>query len=802
MIISLAARHRQEWKESCVSDEIINRNVQTIEDSRELDSLLNRNTKKRWKHSDHLVPGWGVSGVYPDTGQPTLASFQFKPDTPQKDPKTGKTRKYFSPSQQALTPLFLEMDDADYWQKVKDDKSREIAICEGAKKAGCLLTLGVAAISIPGVSTAAKLGRLKPEILHFCEYGRRFLICFDRDVVHKPQVRKALHRLASQLAATGAVVSVMVWNETYKGIDDAIAGGLRLRDIQSQTLTIEEWKDQADRDDETNEPEKCTLAKRFERVEKALKDKLRWNALKWKIEVDGEAIDLNQLRLELALRHNIQLPSDDCTQICLYLSQRNKYNPVAEYLKECGKKFKRDDEYLDSLSETFLGASEPLHRAFLRKALVSAVARALDPGCKVDTVCILQGPQGSGKSSFWRILAGDKWFNDSVSYELNKDERIKLHKFWILEWPELDAIFRKKDVSAVKAFITTQVDNLRPPYGREDVDLERPSIIVGSTNENEFLSDPTGNRRYWVIPSTIRSIPLDKLQRERDRIWGAAYHAYQSGERWVLPQEMMMVAQADASNYIFSDPWEAPINDYCQGRNMVTSTEVLANALFLDIKAMDKKAELRVTAILKSGGWAASRRSVNGKRARYWVSPSFSKSNSPDCPKEDESTMGRAGQPHGQPPAQPHGQPPAQQSLDLDSSDGNAQPAQPAQPGQPFPRSSRSEDRTLSPLRSSLSKPDAFEPVGYGDLVEIVGGSLSGRRGYVVGWRPDTPPNGECELFSEGWAVNPILDRSHLRIVSRQAMSDELRQKADEAMLLSQGIPLKTKNLPSLQKES
>jgi predicted P-loop ATPase len=243
---------------------------------------------------------------------------------------------------------------------------------------------------------------------------------------------------------------------------------------------------------------------------------------------------------------------------------------VAEYLNDVATTYPADSELLDAIAPTYLGTDEALHKCFIRKTLISAVARALTPGCKVDTVCILQGLQGCGKSTFWKILASEPWFDDTVTNASDKDERLKLHQSWLIEWAELEAIFKRKDISAVKAFITTQCDQVRPPYGRDILEMARPSIIVGSTNETEFLADPTGNRRYWVIPVAVPSIDLDKLAAERDRIWAAAVHAFKSGEGWTLPPEMRQVAKADSENYTFSDPWEDLLLSYCEDLKQIT----------------------------------------------------------------------------------------------------------------------------------------------------------------------------------------------------------------------------------------
>jgi hypothetical protein len=138
-------------------------NAWTIEDPAEVDKLLNRNAKKRWKHSHELVPGWAVGGVDPRTGLKTLQGAQFKPDTPTTN-KEGKPLKYLSPSGYALSPLFLAVPfQPDYWPDAIANSQTAIAITEGAKKAAALLMKGIPAISIPGVSTGGKLGRLRPE---------------------------------------------------------------------------------------------------------------------------------------------------------------------------------------------------------------------------------------------------------------------------------------------------------------------------------------------------------------------------------------------------------------------------------------------------------------------------------------------------------------------------------------------------------------------------------------------------------------------------------------------------------------
>ncbi len=693
-------KHFKEWFDSGVDAGIIERNIRTITDARDVDHLLNRNTDRRWKHSDDLVPGWAVSGVDPKTGEKTFKGAQFKPDNPPIDPETQKARKYFSPSRQSLSPLFLDVPDPEFWQKLLLDFTTPIVLTEGAKKAGAVLSRGLPCISIPGVSTGGKLGRLRPELEQFCRYGRRIYLAFDRDIVTKKQVQQALHNLGRMIASHGAMVYVLEWPNQRKGIDDHLVAGGDIQQLLYEAKTLEEWRDDLEQaPQDLLEIEKCRLALRYQMVSDRLKGRLRWNDLKGEIELDGQTADLDELRLYLALKHNIDIPMEDCAQIVSYLARQQKFHPVAEYLHQCAKTYEPDSDLLNSIAETYLGADSELHRVFIRKTLIAAVARALSPGCKVDSVCILSGPQGAGKSSFWRVLAGD-WFDDSVGSVSDKDERLKLHQSWFVEWAELEAVFKRKDISAVKAFITSQVDQIRPPYGRTVKEFPRPSIIVGTTNFDEFLADPTGNRRFWVVPITKDFIPLGQLVEERDRIWAAATHAFMQGEQWALPDELKQAAYEAGREFELSDPWEKPVMDYVAERDEVTANQILDEALHLDIERQDRASQMRVTNLLKANGWASSRRIVHNRRVRIWKSPFFNGSDCPGRSISDENQIAVEGQPIAQPVDQPIAQPQIFDDLNVAPSE---LPNLPDQPNQ-FPKRENIQDNSLESPSGFIDK--------------------------------------------------------------------------------------------------
>ena len=234
--------HRQEWLDSCVSSELIALNVWTIEDSAEADELLNKNTNRRWRHSD-IVPGWAVAGISLSSGDRTYQGAQFKPDTPVTIGE--RTLKYLSASGEDSAPLLLDTPKATYWQDITKDATRQIILTEGAKKAGAAMTVGCPTISIPGVYAGQKKGRLKPELKPFATLGRPWVIGFDADWRTNRNVFHALDRQARLLASTGGTIRFLDIPLETKGLDDYIAahGPDDFLVLIDQALTYEEWKE-------------------------------------------------------------------------------------------------------------------------------------------------------------------------------------------------------------------------------------------------------------------------------------------------------------------------------------------------------------------------------------------------------------------------------------------------------------------------------------------------------------------------------------------------------------------------------
>lgn len=350
-------------------------------------------------------------------------------------------------------------------------------------------------------------------------------------------------------------------------------------------------------------------------LREAYSDRLRYSTLSKQVEMDAKEIDPDFVYLSL-LEEGLDVGSKEfAIDVFLYLAKKCKYNPVQEYLERVYQTHKDEGmALLDNAAQRYLGNDEPLHNTFLRKTLIAAVARALDPGCKVDTALIFVGKQGVGKSSFWAILAG-AWFCDSLSGQTSDtDEKLKLYSAWIHEWAELEQVFKRKETSQVKAFLSATTDTFRQPWGRSPEKHLRHSVIVGTTNEDDFLADATGSRRYWVTPIKSK-VCLELLERDRDVLWAAAVHAYKEGASWVLSQAEALQSEKQNQQYQREDPWFSTIEAWLKHEDEIKVTDLLAKAIGLELSRQDRSAQMRVADCLKSLGW----KKQHTKSGKVWV---------------------------------------------------------------------------------------------------------------------------------------------------------------------------------------
>jgi len=303
----------------------------------------------------------------------------------------------------------------------------------------------------------------------------------------------------------------------------------------------------------------------------------------------------------------------DIHRACEHVAAENAYHPVRDYLTRLAWD---GVERIAHVPDDILSAPRTeLNQTLIRRFLISAVARAMRPGCKLDTVLVLVGNQGCGKSSFFRAIS-EPWFVDSTVDIKDKDSFQVLRGAWIYEWAELEVLRRAREASAVKAFITSQVDTYRPSYGRMVIDVPRTCVIGGSTNDDEFLVDPTGHRRWW--PIRVGTVQLDILSAQRDQLWAEATHAFQAGEPWWLDPDTSARLAAIHEEHAATDSWEDVVIAWADAQTVEFSTStVLEKAIGKPRGQWARGDEMRVAAVLKKARY--EKRRHNPKQPWFWT---------------------------------------------------------------------------------------------------------------------------------------------------------------------------------------
>jgi predicted P-loop ATPase len=244
----------------------------------------------------------------------------------------------------------------------------------------------------------------------------------------------------------------------------------------------------------------------------------------------------------------------------------------------------------------------------------------MEPGCIADDILILCGDQGFLKSTLFETLASTDWFLDSCEGTGNdKDTLMQMHYSWIIELAEIDRFLNKRSASDLKKSLSVREDKFRLPYGAGIETFKRKFVTCGTTNQDEFLTDATGNRRYWVVEVKTK-IDIDWVKEHRSQIWAAAVHLYHQGHTWYLNDEERARHAELMKPFEISDTWEDYIEPYLAVRNKVTVADILHNCLFIEPALQKRSQQMRVAEILKRMGWIKKDRGV-----KVWVNPGSDK---------------------------------------------------------------------------------------------------------------------------------------------------------------------------------
>jgi len=355
------------------------------------------------------------------------------------------------------------------------------------------------------------------------------------------------------------------------------------------------------------------------------------------------------LRRILSDRFGFDLTAQHTRDAVVSLALDHCFNPVFDLIDEAEANWD-GVERLDRMAvDYFNGKDTKINRAFIRKTMIGLIARARTPGCKFDTIMVLESKEGFNKSTAWRVLAGDENFSDeSIIGKESKEVQEQLADVWIHESADL-AGMRKADVETVKAYASRQEDRARPAFGHFLRRQPRHSIEVGTTNSKEYLQSQTGNRRFWPL-EVLSAIDIEKLKRDRLQLIGEAARYQKAGESVVLDEALWPDAAIEQEERRTKDPWEdllayIPIHrreehfhdgkmvertiqlihfsDY-DGTEMVAAGDLLEHVLKIPFERHSTANAMRVSNVMKQVGWLRHGNglvSINGRRVKGYYRP-------------------------------------------------------------------------------------------------------------------------------------------------------------------------------------
>ena len=339
---------------------------------------------------------------------------------------------------------------------------------------------------------------------------------------------------------------------------------------------------------------------------------IRWNELAQQAEWNSHPIeDSHLIDIRLILEANqFEPPLEALLPTIIRHAKDNRFHPVRDYLRSLTWDGTRRIDYW---LEQCLGApSSKFNRLVGRKTLIAAVARAFRPGCKVDTVLVLEGPQGIRKSSAIATLFGEDWTAESVNlFDQHNKMVMSMMGAWVVELAEFIAI-AKRDQNQVKGLLSMKSDRVVLPYAKIASDHPRQCVFFGTINPGEtgYLTDTTGNRRYW--PVEVVRADLKKITARRDQLWAEAYQAFCDDERWWLEEEEQDLAEQVVSQREEYDVWDEILGQKLENEMVKTVTAAAAlQAIGVPNERMDKRALNRIGASLRRLGYEPKPRKMD-----------------------------------------------------------------------------------------------------------------------------------------------------------------------------------------------
>ena len=352
-------------------------------------------------------------------------------------------------------------------------------------------------------------------------------------------------------------------------------------------------------------------------------DRLKWNLLSNKAELDKKTIpEEHKSYFYLSLASiGWKCGKESSRDSIDFVARNNSYEPVAEYLN----KVKSDESIyptdINSISTDYLKTEDPFFDRMMKVFLIGAVQRAYDHGSQYDYCLTLKGPQGIGKSTFFKALVPEtNWFTDTPIGK-DKDNYLAVNSKWIIELAELETVTTKKLAGDVKNFLTSTEDTYRPPYGRDMVTSKRPSVCCATVNRDDFLVDETGSRRFPTITLGDKKIDVSVVRKDRDSIWKAAVLAYEAGEICYFSESDQKLIETYNKVYQRENIYLIPIASWSRTGlcpEVFTTDQAISGSEIKDKSQIKPADQQLAAAALRELGFQKKQCRLKGVKGYYW----------------------------------------------------------------------------------------------------------------------------------------------------------------------------------------
>lgn len=509
-----------------------------------------------------------------------------------------------------------------------------VAVCEGEKDVESVRALGVLATTNPN-------GALNwPPDFNRTLAGRRLAILVDND----PRGRERGQMLLAQLRPHAASIKLLhLSNKPNGDVTDWLDEGHTKDDL----LAAVHWAEErvvgpsvgdADADATRAAPGEFTLNENgvpFKTLRNArvaidqLGVTLRYDEFAHRYLIDGlpgfgpvlDDAALTRMRLTIEGRWGLKFDKTNWGDIATDEARHNTFHPVRIYLDARQQEWDGQGR-LDGWLASYGGAEDCEYvRAVGAIALIAAVRRVRQPGCKFDEMPVLESEQGTNKSSALAILAvNEPWFTDDCP--LNADSKVLIEQLsgrWIVEMGELKGM-RRGEVESVKSMLSRRVDKARMAYGRLSEEHPRECVFFGTTNDSAYLRDMTGNRRFW--PVRVERFDLQALRRDRDQLWAEAAVREASGAAIRLPEHLWAVAGQHQAAREVMDPFFERLSERLDGlAGKVRACDIWEAVGLADEAKRTQDHNVRLSAVMQKLGWRRppSKLRFDGRPQHAWV---------------------------------------------------------------------------------------------------------------------------------------------------------------------------------------